>query len=209
MLKQKNIRAVLCGAYQENAYLVCPDGRSDAFIIDPGDGLSAIQSALAESGRTLAAILLTHGHVDHILAAQPLAEQYGATVYIHDADAEMLDDPEKSAYSPEDCLLPPPVALPRTVYGDTVCVCGETLHVLHTPGHTRGSVCLYDTDGGVIFTGDTLFRAGYGRTDLYGGSNSAIIASLTFLLALPPRLVALPGHGPATTIGAEHRRYGL
>ena len=209
MLKPENIQTIPCGAYQENAYLVCPDGRDDAFLVDPGDGLSAIQAAINASGRTLSAILLTHGHFDHILAAQPLAEHYGATVYIHENDAEMLDDPEKSAYAPEVCLLPPPCGLPRTCYGKTVEVCGETLHVLHTPGHSLGSVCLYDEAGGILFTGDTLFRAGYGRTDLHGGSERHMITSLTFLLALPGKLTAYPGHGPATTIAQERRRYGL
>lgn len=209
MLSNENIRPVSCGAYQENAWLVCPPDRDDAFVIDPGDGLAALQSAIRASGRRLSAILLTHGHFDHILAAQPLAEQYGADVYIHAEDAEMLDDPNKSAYSPEVCLLPPPVNLPRKIYGDEITVCGVTLKVLHTPGHTKGSVCLLDEESDVLFTGDTLFCMGYGRTDLHGGSDASMIASLTFLLALPGKLKVFSGHGRATTIADERRRYRL
>lgn len=210
MLKMDFIRTVHCGSFQENAYLVCPEGRTDAFCVDPGDGLEALQAALRESGRTLSAILLTHGHFDHMLAAQPLAEQTGAKVYVHAEDAELLDDPDKCAYMPEICRLAPPAGLARELYSDALEICGTALQVLHTPGHTRGSVCLYDPEGGILFCGDTLFRAGYGRTDLYGGSDEAIARSLQMLLtALPGETIALPGHGGETTLGLERRRYGL
>ena len=210
MLKINDVKTVHCGSFQENAYLVCPEGRDDAFIVDPGDGLHPLMLALQASGRKLAAILLTHGHFDHILAAQSLNELHDAPVYIHAADAEMLDDPAKSAYMPEVCVLEPPVDLPREHYGETIEVCGTTLKVLHTPGHTKGSVCLYDPKGGVLFSGDTLFRAGYGRTDLHGGSDAAIVQSLRWLLTrLPGETIVLSGHGNETNIGLEKRRYGL
>ena len=210
MLKINDIRTILCAACQENAYLVCPEGRDDAFIVDPGDGLHPLMLALQASGRRLAAILLTHGHFDHILAAQTLSELHDAPVYIHAGDSEMLDDPAKSAYIPEMCRLQPPENLPRTHYGETVEVCGTTLRVLHTPGHSKGSVCLYDEAGGIMFTGDTLFRAGYGRTDLHGGSDVQIVQSLRRLMtAFPGETIVLSGHGNETTLGLERRRYGL
>ena len=94
------IKPVLCGLYQENAYLLCPEGRGDAVLIDPGDDLSALKRALESSGRTLRAILLTHGHFDHMLAAQPLSRINGAPVYVHPLDQEMLCDEDKNAFDP-------------------------------------------------------------------------------------------------------------
>lgn len=205
-----NLTRIVCGSYQENAYLVCPEGREDAFFIDPGDGLEVLQRALNQSGRRLSAILLTHGHFDHILAAQPLAAATGAKVYIHVQDAPMLADPEKSAYSPEVCRLTPPVGLTWEGLDNEVEVCGFKIKVLHTPGHSAGSVCLYLEENGILFSGDTLFRAGYGRTDLYGGNDADMVRSLKMLLTtLPGETRVYPGHGDDTTLMAERRRYGL
>lgn len=210
MLKINDIKTIHCGSLSENAYLVCPEGRDDAFIVDPGDGLHPLMLALQASGRKLAAILLTHGHFDHILAAQPLNELHDAPVYIHALDAEMLDSPNKSSYMPNVCQLEPPEDLPREHYGSTLEVCGVKLQIIHTPGHSMGSVCLYDPEGKIMFSGDTLFRAGYGRSDLYGGNNVDLIRSLKSLLTtLPAETIVLSGHGNETNIGLEKRRYGL
>ena len=103
------IKPVLCGLYQENAYLLCPEGTRDALLIDPGDDLNALKRALEASGRTLRAILLTHGHFDHMLAAQPLSRITGAPVYVHPLDQEMLCDEDKNAYDPGCASLPCPV----------------------------------------------------------------------------------------------------
>ena len=210
MLKINDIRTISCGNLAENAYLVCPEGRDDAFIVDPGDGLHPLMLALQASKRKLAAILLTHGHFDHILAAQPLNELHDAAVYIHALDAEMLDNPNKSSSMPDICHLDPPEDLPREHYGSTLEVCGVKLQVIHTPGHSKGSVCLYDPEGKIMFSGDTIFRAGYGRSDLHGGNNLDLIRSLKSLLTtLPEETIVLSGHGNETTIGLEKRRYGL
>ena len=209
MLRPENIRAVVCGAYQENAYLVCPDGRSDAFIVDPGDDLPALTRALTESGRKLSAIALTHGHFDHMLAAAPLSRMTGAKVYVRSEDAEMLSDPAKSCFNAEVSVLPFPEAFLENELPDEIELCGVNLKVLATPGHSAGSACLYDPEGNVLFSGDTLFCAGFGRTDLYGGSGVQLRHSLRTLFALPGETRVLPGHGPETTIAAERRRYGL
>lgn len=209
MLRPENIRAVVCGAYQENAYLVCPEGRDDAFLVDPGDDLPALTQALSASGRRLSAIVLTHGHFDHMLAAAPLSRMTGARVYVRSEDAEMLADPAKSCFNAEVSALPFPGPFLEDELPDELELCGIKLKILATPGHSAGSACLYESEGGVLFSGDTLFCAGFGRTDLYGGSGVQLRCSLRALFALPAETRVLPGHGPETTIAAERRRYGL
>jgi len=210
MLTTRDIKLIPCGLYRENAYLVCPEGRDDCALIDPGDDLALLRHMLDACGRRLAAILLTHGHFDHLLAAGPLAEQTGAEIYLHADDEALLKDPERMAYDPEAAVLPPPEALSTKRFGRDIEVCGETFTVLETPGHTMGSVCLHAPESRVLFSGDTLFQAGYGRTDLYGGDEGQMALSLLMLLTtLPEETVVFPGHGSPTTIGAERKRYRL
>lgn len=189
------IRRVECGAYAANAYIV-----DDVIVIDPGDDLEALSASVQNIG----AILLTHGHFDHMLAAEPLQQQSGAPVYVHGEDAAMLSDAALSAYHQWVSRLPQPKNIISTEYPENIL----GFRVLHTPGHTPGSVCLYNEAEKVIFTGDTLFRAGYGRFDLPGGDANELIASLGRLLMLPDDVVVYPGHGATTTIGEERRRYG-
>lgn len=190
-----DIRKVVCGLYQENAYIV--DG---GLIIDPGDDLEAIIRNVVDPK----AVLLTHGHFDHMLAAEGLQKKYGIPVYVHEKDAPMLADAGLCAYNAAASALPMPENIEWQAYGSEI----YGMMVIHTPGHTGGSVCLYNEKEGVLFSGDTLFMAGYGRTDLPGGDQRALVESLIALLKLPKDTRVLPGHGDETTIGIECRRYG-
>ena len=203
------IQTIVCGAYQNNAYLVCPEGARDAFLIDPGDDLSALKRALAASGRMLRGILLTHGHFDHMLSAQPLALLTGAPVYIHSGDAALLSDARLNAYDASCAGQRCPEDLETEPLGEEIEICGVKLKVLHTPGHTEGSVCFYDAENALLFSGDTLFCAGFGRIDLPGGSARHMRASLRALFELPGDTRVLPGHGCETGIAAERARYRL
>lgn len=188
------IEKIVCGAYAENAY--CIDGE---LLIDPGDDLPT----LARLAGGIKAILLTHGHFDHMLAAEELQKRTGVPVYVHPLDAPMLSDASLSAYNPEVSSLPQPGHIACTAYPESLF----GFRVLHTPGHTPGSVCLYREEEKVLFSGDTLFRAGFGRTDLAGGSMHQLLSSLRTLLALPRDVRVYPGHGESTTIDEECRRY--
>lgn len=196
----------VCGAYQENAYLVADEGSDVCVLIDPGDDAGALRALIARSGRKPAAILLTHGHFDHMLGAQ----LFDLPVYVHASDAELLTDPAKCAFDSLISSMPMPEGLKITPYGEELHIAGMDFRVLHTPGHTAGSVCLYLPDEAVMFSGDTLFQAGFGRMDLYSGSQKAMRHTLMYLLReLPPEICVYPGHGPVTSIGTEKDRYEL
>ncbi len=198
-----------CGAYQENAYIVSAAGCEACALIDPGDDLPALRTALERTGKKAGAILLTHGHFDHTLAAEALAAETGAPVYAHEADLEMLNNAAYNAYDPAVARLPAPAHLSPQVYAETLTACGMNFEILSTPGHTKGSVCLYLPEEKALFSGDTLFQAGFGRMDLHGGSPAQMRASLKRLFALPEDVKVYPGHGPQTTIGLEKARYHL
>ena len=202
------IQCVRCGAIQENAYIVCPDGRDDCVVVDPGDEFLKLQRAIGD--KRVSAILLTHGHFDHIMAVGALQEASGAPGYVRGEDMEMLDDPGKNGLRGlmgGDAMPGPAIA--ASPLGEALSVAGMDFEVLPTPGHSKGSACLYLPDEGALFSGDTLFMGGYGRMDLYGGSVTQMRDSLLRLFELPPEVRVYPGHGPETTIGAERSRYRL
>ena len=203
-----NIQKIACGILEENCYIVQAGGRDDCVVVDPGDDYPKLKVAIGK--RHVEAILLTHGHFDHIMAAGQLAADFDAPVYVGAADIEMLNDAERSGYAG---MMGVPRAnwlhIDAVPFGDAVSACGMDIAVLPTPGHTKGSVCLYLEGEGVLFSGDTLFRAGYGRLDLYGGDLHSMIESLKKLFTLPQGVKVYPGHGDATTIGAERARYRL
>ena len=185
-----NIQKLTLGLYQTNTYLLAND--TEAVVIDPGYEADTILDALA--GKTLKAILLTHGHFDHVGAVKELVAETGCDVYIHAAEATM-----------------PPMVTAGPLYfthtydeGDTVSpIAGLELTVLHTPGHTPGSVCLLM--GREMFSGDTLFACSFGRTDLPGGDPRKMMESLRRLASLQGNFFIHPGHGDSTTLDAEKR----
>ena len=202
------IKSVSCGMIQENAYIVRAEGRDDCVVVDPGDEYPKLRRAIGDG--KVGAILLTHGHFDHIMAAGPMAAEFGAPIYCAEADMEMLNDPTINGYANlvgvnrQDWP-----AITARPYGDKLSACGLEFTVLPTPGHSKGCVCLYLKDEATLFSGDTLFRAGYGRLDLHGGDTGEMIRSLKTLFALPPEVEVWPGHGDGTTIGEERARYRL
>jgi hydroxyacylglutathione hydrolase len=200
---------------QCNCYVLAPRDGADAIIVDPGQrAMGPLGRILDEHRLTPAAVLLTHGHIDHMWSAQKVSDTYGCPTYIHPADRCMLTDPIKG-FGPRlaqlafGALFREPgqvVELDRD--GDKIELGGITVAVDHTPGHTRGSVVFRVADGPaeLAFTGDTLFKQSIGRTDLEGGSGRDILNSIvTKLLVLDDDTVVLPGHGPKSTIGAERR----
>jgi glyoxylase-like metal-dependent hydrolase (beta-lactamase superfamily II) len=186
------------GFLEVNCYLVWADGAASALVIDPGAEPAKIEAALARHGLKPAAVLLTHGHVDHIGAVGALAAKHGIPVWLHPAEMTLYRSPA-NALSP---WIPAVRDLPEPA-GEIPSVPGLAFSVLETPGHTRGGVCYYFADSATVFTGDTLFAGSVGRTDLPGGDAATLQRSIQKLLELPPETAVFPGHGEPTTIGDE------
>lgn len=202
-----------------NCYVLAPHPGADAVVIDPGQrAMTPLRRILDEHRLTPAAVLLTHGHIDHMWSAQKVADSYGCPVFIHPEDRHLLSDPIRGI-GPRlgqvalGALFREPkqvVELDRD--GDKLDFGGIAVAVDHTPGHTRGSVVFRVSDGAdgnagdLVFTGDTLFKQSVGRTDLPGGSGRDLLGSIVEkLLVLDDRTVVLPGHGESSTIGFERR----
>lgn len=188
---------------QTNCYLF--EGENHvAAVIDPGAQGEKILALARENGLEIQYILLTHGHFDHVCAANEIQKATGAQVVIGEKDAPMLVSPMTKSGLRAPGYNDDPVVPDRTVKeGDLLDIGGIRLHVLETPGHTPGGVA-YRTEDGVLFTGDTLFKGSMGRTDLPGGDHAAILKSLHKLAALEGDFLVYPGHGPSTTL--EHER---
>lgn len=188
------------GPWQTNAYLVWDGTSYDALVIDPGMGAAqALVSRAAELGLRLHLIANSHGHIDHIFDNAALKQASGAPLAIHPDDAYRL-----SGHNIYGFEIDPSVADRELREGEHLVIGSLDFRVLHTPGHSEGSICLYDADRELLVAGDVLFRGSYGRTDLPGGDDAQMVASLTRLLhELPAATRVLPGHGVETTIGAE------
>ena len=185
-----NIQELTVGIVQTRCYILSAENSSECIVIDPGAEADRIRQAIG--GKRIAAILLTHGHFDHIGAVRPLMEE-GTRLIIHTMDAPLLGNPTLNAGLPllrMQVTAPPPTD--RVKEGDELELAGLKVKVLHTPGHTRGSAC-YQIEG-ELFTGDTLFDTGWGRTDLPGGSDEMMMDSLNRLVPLARTMPIHPGH---------------
>ncbi len=181
------------GDYQVNCYILYEEDSKTCCVVDPGYEPDRIAEKLQDLGLRLEAILLTHGHFDHVGAVRDLAADTDCAVYLN----------------PKDLSLPPQLTAGPLYYthtygeGDTLHLAGLTFSVMETPGHTPGSVCLTCQDA--LISGDTLFAGSCGRWDLPGGDPQAIKASLARLAKLPDSFWVLPGHGETTTLSAEKK----
>jgi hydroxyacylglutathione hydrolase len=193
------------GALQCNCTLLGDEATREAMVIDPGDNIPYILSRLEKHGLTLKQIVVTHAHIDHVGGAVRLKKATGAPILLNQNDLPLLQTMEVQARwvgaqtTPE--VAPPDVSAED---GMVVGIAGHTAQVLHTPGHTQGSICLYFQPEKLLLAGDTLFAGSIGRTDLPGGNGRQILHSIhDRLLVLPEETRVIPGHGRETTIGAE------
>lgn len=193
-----DIKTVVGGPLEVNTYVVGTDGGDECVLVDPGAEFASVEGAVC--GRNVTAVLLTHGHFDHMLYAKPWLDR-GAKLYIHEQDAAALGDPSLNLSGVIGATLILPAADELIKEGSLFTEAGITFNVLHTPGHTPGGVC-YQC-GNVLFCGDTLFYHSYGRIDLPGGDSGAMAASLTRLMLLPGDTIVYPGHGMKTKIAWE------
>lgn len=202
------IRSIAPASFASNCYLIVEDAH--ALVVDPAVSISAILSALGEQNAVCDGIVLTHGHFDHMLSLDELRRAFpDAPVYIHKEDASFLGDADKNAYAfffREDRIWAPANRLLND--GDEISLGGQSICVLHTPGHTPGSICLRCGEDDLI-TGDTLFDGNYGRYDLWGGSLESLIDSMKRLSTLPEHLTIYPGHGTSAKLGPALRMTGL
>jgi glyoxylase-like metal-dependent hydrolase (beta-lactamase superfamily II) len=183
------------GAYQANCYLVAREGGSEAAVIDPGDTPEVVLRQLAERGWRAAGVLVTHGHIDHLGGVAALAHDAGVDVWMPAGEADLLREFPGAPHAPEHLLQG----------GETVELAGIRFGVTLVPGHSPASVA-YAADGH-LFVGDVLFAGSVGRTDLAGGDMATLLESIATLIRThPPETIVLPGHGPVTTLGAEHDR---
>jgi len=195
------------GPLQCNCTILGDEQAGEAIVIDPGDEIGRIHRRLNELGLKLKQILVTHAHIDHVGGALKLKRLTGAPILFNQNDLPQIKMMEEQAgwlgiATPE--TAPPDELLTD---GQSVGLASYPAQVIHTPGHTQGSVCLHFAPLKLLVAGDTLFAGSIGRTDLPGGNYDQIIDSIqTRLLALPDETKVLPGHGPGTTIGAERRK---
>lgn len=187
----------------DNAVYVIADAGGEALVIDPSFAEREILDAVRDGGLRVVEILNTHGHSDHTFSDAPVKAATGARLAIHRLDAYRLERNAREGADLFPMRQPAAVAERLLEEGDESRLADVRLAVLHTPGHTEGSVCFHLPEERLLFSGDTLFNSGLGRVDLPGGDASAIVRSLHRLMTLPDETIVHPGHGPRTTIGAE------
>ena len=201
------IEFITVGVFQSNCYLLIDEDSHEALVIDPGEEPDRILAKIEELGVTPVSILLTHAHLDHIMAVRQVKERYGVDVVMHADDqfiySNMVDQAARFGWTVE----PPPPVDRFISDGDKIAFRGTDITVIHTPGHSPGGVSfLLDCSPYLLFAGDALFAGSIGRTDLPGGDQATLLASIKDrILSLSPETVVYPGHGTHTTIGHESR----
>lgn len=202
-MAELKIGRICLGMCQTNCYFLYREGQSNVIFIDPADNGKYIYDKLQENGFNVEAILLTHGHFDHIMGANVLRELSGAKVYILEEDKVLIRDPyvNVSAQWAKKYTMEADEFLKD---GQELCFGDKKCKVIATPGHTIGSCCFYFEEDKILIAGDTLFCESVGRTDLPTGSMSKLQRSVKDkLMVLPDDVKVYPGHGPSTTIGYE------
>ncbi|HHS50390.1 MAG TPA: MBL fold metallo-hydrolase [candidate division Zixibacteria bacterium] len=192
------IERLVVGELDTNCYVVHSGG--ECIIVDSGGEADRIARYVDELGAFPKAIILTHSHADHIAGAPELRERLSAKIMIHQAEASSLEDPKLNL----SVMFAAPISFKadrELVEGEIITLGEERLEVIHTPGHSPGGITL--AGDGVLFVGDALFQMGIGRADLPGGDYAVLMRSIARLMKFPDDATVFPGHGPATTIGAE------
>ena len=193
----------ILGMEGTNCYLLCNMDIKECVLIDPADSQDEISRMIDESGCSLKGILLTHGHFDHIMAADAVRDKYGVKVYASCDEKNTLEQPHINLGEAYGLKL----SVKADVWhkdGEILKLAGFDIEALHTPGHTEGGSCYYIREIGVIFSGDTLFCGSVGRTDFPGGSMSEIVRSIKEkVMVLPDDTKVYPGHGEGTSVGYE------
>ena len=202
------LKELVVGPFGSNCFIVGSEVTKEGMIIDPGAGADSILKAARDLGLSIVLIVATHNHMDHVGALGQVKEATGADYAVHEADVEGMSSGMLGRVfgAVTGGSLKSPPGPDRLLHDGDVFEIGDlSFTVLHTPGHTLGGISLLGD--GVVFSGDTLFNFGIGRTDLSGGDYVTLINSImTKIMSLPDDTVVYPGHGPSTTVGAERKR---
>lgn len=192
----------IVGKLQANSYILFTDNLEKCLIIDPGDEAHKLTKFIKNIGLKPAGIILTHGHLDHCAATKELKSLYKIPIMIHKDDRDLLTSPLYVELANLLNISTPPKADLLLKDDETIIEGGIELKVIHTPGHTQGSICLKSTRN-LLFTGDTLFKGSVGRSDLQESDSNKLKKSLNILKQFPPDTIILPGHGESSTIKQE------
>ena len=200
------IEKIVVGQLRTNCYLIFDRQSKEGIIIDPGDNPNLIINRVCDLGVVPKHIVATHGHFDHILAVNPLKIRYQVPFLMHKGDHFLIERMNRSAsyWLGENLNFGPPPSVDRFIEeGDRIYLGSEKLRVMATPGHSPGGVSLFAREPGILFSGDTIFKHGVGRTDFTYASKPELTGSIKKLVSLPDRTIVYPGHGSKTTIKNE------